>query len=190
MPHLESEMYLKSILDLKYELRIALKKPKHPWKLMSLATCGANGQASTRMVVVRKIEDDPFAVVFYTDRRSKKVEDFTHSDTCELLFWDARNSRQLRLRCQVVLDYKSEEFLRDLNERQCRDYATLVPPGQPIQDQKKAYHHDVKTEAKRNFCAVQCLPFEVDYLELKEPEHQRMKYLLDKRIWKEICIAP
>jgi pyridoxamine 5'-phosphate oxidase len=65
---------------------------------MTLATVGAQGEPSSRVVLCKAFFSEPGYLVFYTNYRSKKVAELTANPRVALTFhWDALG-RQVRLR--------------------------------------------------------------------------------------------
>lgn len=69
---------------------------------MTLSTVGSDGQPSARVVLCKAFVPDPGYVVFYTNYRSRKVQQLTANPQVALTFhWDALG-RQVRLQGTAV----------------------------------------------------------------------------------------
>jgi pyridoxamine 5'-phosphate oxidase len=69
---------------------------------MCLSTVDAAGQPSSRMVLCKEIIESDGAVVFYTNRRSRKARELEGNPRCALLFhWDEQG-RQVRFEGRVT----------------------------------------------------------------------------------------
>ena len=66
---------------------------------MSLATCGADGHPSVRIVLMRELTDQ--GVVFYTNYDSAKGQDLADNPNAEVLFFWQGLERQVRLSGQM-----------------------------------------------------------------------------------------
>lgn len=69
---------------------------------MSLATCGADGLPSVRTLLLRRVENDPFALVFFSNYDSQKGQDLTQNPRAQALFFWQPQERQVRLSGRVV----------------------------------------------------------------------------------------
>lgn len=67
---------------------------------MSLATCGADGRPSVRIVLMRELTEQ--GVVFYTNYDSAKGQDIADNPNAEVLFFWHSLERQVRLSGQMV----------------------------------------------------------------------------------------
>lgn len=67
---------------------------------MSLATADASGRVSSRMVLLKGIEDG--GLEFYTNYRSRKAEDLEANPFAAACFWWDRLERQVRLEGRTV----------------------------------------------------------------------------------------
>lgn len=79
---------------------------------MTLATAGADGQLSARIVLCKAFVADPGYIVFYTNYQSRKARDLAHDSRVAVLFhWDALG-RQVRLEGLAVRspDHESDAY--------------------------------------------------------------------------------
>jgi pyridoxamine 5'-phosphate oxidase len=66
---------------------------------MTLATVGADGHPSARIVLLRKLDERGFC--FYTNYESRKGQELAANPWAALLFWWGRLERQVRIEGQV-----------------------------------------------------------------------------------------
>ncbi|WP_022836209.1 pyridoxamine 5'-phosphate oxidase [Salisaeta longa] len=67
---------------------------------MTLATVGANGQPSARMVLLKGVDARGF--IFYTNYRSRKGAELAHTPKAALVFWWEALERQVRVEGAVA----------------------------------------------------------------------------------------
>jgi pyridoxamine 5'-phosphate oxidase len=66
---------------------------------MTLATVGAEGRPSARVVLLRKLDERGFC--FFTNYESRKGQELANNPWAALLFWWGRLERQIRIEGQV-----------------------------------------------------------------------------------------
>lgn len=67
---------------------------------MALATAGADGRPSSRMVLLKSLDGE--GLVFYTNRGSRKGRDLAENPAAAATFWWDRLQRQARIEGRVV----------------------------------------------------------------------------------------
>jgi pyridoxamine 5'-phosphate oxidase len=79
---------------------------------MTLATCGADGRPSARIVLLKSVDRRGF--VFYTDYRSRKAADLTVNPRAALVFLWKEIERQVRIEGDVttIASDESEAYFR------------------------------------------------------------------------------
>lgn len=77
---------------------------------MTVATVGADGKPSARMVLLKDFDEQGF--VFYTNYKSQKAQQLLVNPWASLVFWWAELERQVRIEGQVekVSDAESEAY--------------------------------------------------------------------------------
>jgi hypothetical protein len=119
---------------------------KHAFRLCSIATVNEDGKPDTRMVVLRECDINHKALSFHTDIRSGKVVHLrNHPDIC-MLFWNPKQSLQLRVYGKAVIHHLDEIAILNAgklpsSQKKLFGYAGL--PGSEL----KLDHKDVFEEA-------------------------------------------
>ena len=80
------------------------------WNAMNIATVSAKNMPSSRMVLLKKINDD--GLVFYTNFNSKKGQDLTDNKFVAVNFWWRELQEQIRIEGEVekLSEEKSDEY--------------------------------------------------------------------------------
>jgi pyridoxamine 5'-phosphate oxidase len=198
--------------DLWRLLRRASADRHHPWRVVALCTQGADGPRA-RSVILRQVHEEDRRLVFYTDRRSQKVEELAQCDRVALLCWDPRHQQQLRMTGQAVVAHDTDAVAAHwaaVPERSQLDYASPLPPGSPLspgsplQDgpspQAGASVPGAATapdpaglvRARSHFAVLQVQVCEMDFLELDRQGHQRCRqvWLPAQAAWQGQPLVP
>ena len=156
------------------ELAAAAQDPGHGWRRMVLATRSGE-TADARTLVLRELDRDERALLFYTDARSAKVLQVAERPSGTLVAWCAATSWQLRLR--VRLDVQTEglavssRWARLSLTPSAQDYLSPAPPGTPVDA------GFVPLPAGRTHFALLSAQVEsIDWLELGERVHRRASF--------------
>lgn len=77
---------------------------------MNLATCAADGRVSSRMVLLKEVDERGF--VFFTNYESRKAEEIAVTSRAALCFWWGPLARQVRVEGTVtkVSEEESDEY--------------------------------------------------------------------------------
>ena len=94
--------------ELEIELRKGTSKKGHPFRYFTLATIGQGPIPRLRTVVLRRVSED-FKLIFYTDRRSKKIQHIKENSSVSLLFYHPKQLLQLKIegKADIVSDSRS-----------------------------------------------------------------------------------
>ena len=84
---------------------------RHAFKLCSLATVTPQGLPDTRMVVLRQCDKALKTLSFHTDARSGKMGQLAGQPQVCMLFWDPKQSLQLRVYGLAQLHHLNETAL-------------------------------------------------------------------------------
>jgi pyridoxine/pyridoxamine 5'-phosphate oxidase len=93
------------------------------------------GNPNTRVVVLRACDPGKKLLSFHTHICSGKVAHFRNRPEVCMLFWDQRQSLQLRIYGTVTIHHQDETALKNLAElpaQQLQHYAQPCPPGSQL----------------------------------------------------------
>ena len=117
-------------------LNKAISAPESRLHWVTLASVHSTKQGAEpdlRMVVLRAVDEDR-NLVFYTDSRSPKTDQFKSNPKASILLFDPTSMMQLRIYGEVCVDTESEEHLnalKRLTDDSRINYSTLDAPGTP-----------------------------------------------------------
>lgn len=180
-----TEQYLEEAIS---ELEKSLVKKGHPFRYFTLATAGLDAMARLRTVVLRKVTPD-LKLVFYTDRRSKKITHITENPKVSLLFYHPKLMLQLKIEGKASF-VKDEEVLKTywngIQPNSRKDYITQQPPGSTITNPDDVEY----LNEENHFCMIEIEPFKIEYLKLKRPNHLRVRFAKDTNNWEGEFLVP
>jgi hypothetical protein len=158
------------------ELRRAAHDREHGWRLPTLATVGEAG-ADARTVVLRDVDADGQALVFYSDSRAAKVQELLADPRATLVLWSHTLGWQLRLRCRVEVQTSglevSSRWARLKLTPAARDYLSPLPPGSPF---GPALPYEPDRATREHFCVLRAEVQSLDWLELHPDGHRRARF--------------
>ena len=173
------------------EARIALinghAKKRHPFRYFTLATI-ENGEPRQRTVVLRKTLTD-LSFVFYTDKRTQKIEDLQQNSSCSALFYNPKKLLQLRIsgKAEIITDKEQiATYWHTIQEASKKDYTTKIAPGTLINDPDGIAY----TLEENYFCPVKIIPTSIEYLLLKRPNHIRVLFSKIDKDWSGEFLVP
>ncbi len=160
-----------------------------------------DGQAAMRIVVLREVRLQQRQLVFYTDRRSEKMQELEQNARLNWLFWDARKKVQLRMSGECtwhIADGDSRKYWERLPVQGRKSYAAEQPPGTKVETPTEGLPEDwsedmplEQTEyAFDNFTVVVCTVDQVQLLHLHGEGHQRAAFEWDGSGWKGSWLIP
>lgn len=203
--------YTKAVLDVNSVLQdpisqftkwfdeaIAAKVPEP--NAMNLATVNENGRPSSRVVLLKGIEDYMF--VFYTNYQSRKGKELDNNPACSLTFFWPELERQVRIEGVALrVDEKRSEKYFQSRPRGSQVGAWASPQSTLISDRSLLEERAKQIEEK--FKGQEILPkpnqwggFEIDPLMIEfwqgRPSrlHDRILYTKDDGVWKINRLAP
>ncbi len=174
--------------EARQELQKGLVKKGHPFRFFTLATVGLDPMARLRTVVLRKIKDD-FKLIFYTDKRSKKITHITENPKVSLLFYHPKLMLQLKIegRAKVITDeVVLKTYWHGIQPNSRKDYITEQAPGSDLKNPDELQY----LNEENHFCMVEIEPFKIEYLKLKRPNHLRVRFSKNNDTWKGEFLVP
>ncbi len=174
--------------QLKNELINGTVKKGHPFRYFSLATVSPNNEPRLRTVVLRKVTTD-LELLFYTDRRSNKVDQLATNNNIAALFYHPKKLLQLQItgKTTFINDGQTLKSIWNgipLNSR--KDYTTADAPGSLLNNPDQV---DYLTDGN-HFCVVKIIPSSIEYLRLKRPHHIRMDFTRKNQEWSGQFLVP
>ncbi len=174
--------------ELEEELQQGATQKDHPFRYGTLATIGLGSSPRLRTIVLREVSED-LKLVFYTDRRSKKIGHIKENNSVSLLFYHPEKLWQLKIegRAKIVSDTeKVKKYWSGIALKSRKDYTTISAPGSPISNPDNVAYLD----DKNYFCMVEIEPFKIEYLKLNEPNHLRVLFSKEDGRWKGGFLVP
>ena len=171
------------------ELQQGVEQDSHPFKFATLATLGLERLPRLRTIKIREFDSESLQMTFYTDSRSKKILHIKENNKVSLLFYHPEKLMQLRVEGLAIRE-RDEAVLQDhwgrVEGASQKDYTTSHAPGTEIKHPEKIEY----IEQDDYFSVVYILPFKVEYLQLKRPNHLRVRFSKREGIWKSDYLVP
>ena len=180
-----SESSLKKIFE---QLTAATREKTHPFRLCTLGTVGLDRMARLRTVVLRDVLPDK-DLLFFTDRRSKKVTHIKENNMVGMLFYDPKTKVQVKVEgaAQII---REEEELRTywggVGKENRKDYTSTIAPGSVVSHPDEVEY--LKDEDY--FCAILVTPYRIEYLQLQAVNHIKIRYSRKEGNWVSEYLVP
>jgi len=174
--------------EVRKELQKGATQKDHPYRYFTLATVGLDQVARLRTVVLRKLSDD-LRLTFFTDSRSKKMIHLQENKKVGLLFYNGQNLMQIRIEgmAKVIHDNEmKEKYWSGIEESARKEYKTSAAPGTSLASPERIDYLDDED----HFCIIEITPFKIEYLQLKKPNHIRVRYSWERDRWEGEYIVP
>ena len=172
------------------------------WNAMNIATVSAKNMPSSRMVLLKKINDD--GLVFYTNFNSKKGQDLKGNKFISVNFWWRELQEQIRIEGEVEIlsEEKSDEYF---NSRPLKSRVAAIVSQQSekidsyeilqkeIDDLTERFELNKENPIRPEHCGLYLV--KPNSIELwKEGDfrtHQRQKYVKkDDNTWESSFLSP
>jgi pyridoxamine 5'-phosphate oxidase len=167
---------------------------------MNLATVNAEGKPSSRIVLLKGIENRKF--VFYTNYQSKKGKELENNSTCALTFFWPDLERQVRIEgvAERVDSGMSEQYFQS-RPRASQIGAWASPQSTPIQDREILEQRYLLMEKKfesaefvpkpKQWGGYAIDPFMIEFWQGRPSRlHDRIEYLKIDGKWTINRLAP
>ncbi len=174
--------------ELNDELQKGISEHGHPFRYATLGTVGLDKIARLRTVVIRDFTHNQ-NVVFYTDKRSKKVTHIKENPNVSLLFYHPEKLLQIRIEglAQISTEKKElEKYWDNIQPNSKKDYTTLHAPGSTIKNPDQIEY----LNENHHFCVVTIVPYKIEYLKLKRPNHLRVRFSNNEDMWVSEFLVP
>lgn len=174
--------------QLKMELVNGFSKKGHPFRYFTLATIDKKGTPQQRTVVLRKANPE-LELLFYTDRRSHKIQQIVANDTVSALFYHPKKLLQLKIEgiAKIMNDDRIIESLwSGIPLKSRKDYITQHAPGSLLNVPDEVDY----LNNENHFCIVRIIPGKIEYLRLKRPNHLRVLFTKETSDWKGSFLVP
>src|SRR5690606_33646282 len=174
--------------EIRHELQRAPTAYDHPFRYFTCATVGLEQVARLRTVVLREVSED-LKIVFYTDKRSKKITHIKENNKVSLLLYHPKKMLQIKIEgmANVKVDLITKNaYWNQLSESSKREYTTSRSPGSHL-------NHPDKLEflsEENHFCTVEVTPHKMEYLKLGQPNHIRVRFSKIDTEWKGEFLVP
>ena len=172
------------------------------WNAMNIATVSAKNVPSSRMVLLKKINDD--GLVFYTNFNSKKGQDLTDNKFVALNFWWRELQEQIRIEGEVekLSAEKSDEYF---NSRPLKSRVAAIVSQQSekidsykilqkeIDDLTEQFELNNEKPTRPEHCGLYLVkPISIElWKEGDFRTHQRQKYIIkDDKTWESSFLSP
>ena len=183
-----------------------LKKSKNlnliDWNAMNIATVGAKNIPSSRMVLLKKINDE--GLVFYTNFNSKKGKDIVSNKYIAINFWWRELQEQIRIEGEVEKQSaeKSDEYF---NSRPLKSRVAAIVSQQSekidsyeilqkeIDDLTEQFESKNENPSRPEHCGLYLVkPISIElWKEGDFRTHQRQKYVKkDDKTWESSFLSP
>ncbi|PXX24250.1 pyridoxamine 5'-phosphate oxidase family protein [Arenibacter sp. ARW7G5Y1] len=174
--------------EIKEELQKAPKEKDHPFRFFTLATVGLDQVARLRTVVLREVSEN-LLLIFYTDKRSKKITHIKENKRVSLLLYHPGKLLQLKIEGTATYkddDATKEQYWSKLDSYAKKQYTTSRSPGSNlINPQNLEYLSE-----ENHFCLVEITPYKIEYLKLSQPHHIRVRFSKVGVQWESEYLVP
>jgi general stress protein 26 len=178
--------------NVRTDFQKAASDTNHGLRFFSVATFDLNNNApESRMVVLRKFLPD-WTIRFYTDYRSTKVTRIQNHPSVSLLFWNAQDRYQIRVKAEARVHYQNEvteSEWQNVDTEGKKAYTTILAPGSAISGPAEARNRESNSH---HFCVVDALPLQIKVLQLNRMDHFAMNFVRESsaRNWRGTWIVP
>ena len=171
-------------------LNNAVKDRSSPFRI-PVFSCGNNDKIESRIVVLRKSDENNNIVQFHSDIRSDKINILKKNPKASFLFYDKELKIQVRLKVEAIINHDNDVTKQSWEKtqhisRKC--YLVDNGPG-TISDEPTSglkpeldnfdYTKEESEEGYKNFTVIQCKIKSIEWLYLAAKGHRRARFDLE-----------
>jgi len=174
--------------ELQKHLHQGVHKKGHPFRYGVLATVGLDHLPALRTVVLRQVSDQ-LGLRFYTDARSRKLEQIKKNNQVSLLFYHPKQLLQVKIEgtARLITDKDTlQKYWSGVQPNARKDYSTTAAPGSSISNPDAVTY----SAEENHFTIVEITPTSIEYLQLKRPNHLRIQFLKNDSTWEGKFLVP
>lgn len=168
------------------EIKFGFLKKKYPTRHAYLTTL-RDDFPIPRTVILRDCLDG-INPLFYTDKRSQKIEDLKANTNASVLFYNPKKLVQIRMQGQLKV-LSDQELVKKHRQKALsiskKDYTSVVQPGEAIDNPDH-----IEYQSEDYFTAIYLDVVQLEYLKLKRPNHIRCLFSKTKENWESTFLAP
>ena len=186
--------YYEDFTEIKKKIRSmlnnAVKDRSSPFRI-PVFSCGDNTNIESRIVVLRKSDEDNNLVQFHSDIRSDKINILKKNPKASFLFYDKELKIQVRLKVEAIINHNNDVTKQSWEKtqhisRKC--YLVNNGPGtvsdEPTSGLKPEldnfdYTKEQSEEGYKNFTVIQCKIKSIEWLYLAAKGHRRARFDLE-----------
>ena len=181
-----SEFNNDPILQFMDWLDAAMQAELHEPTAMNLATCSRDGNLSSRMVLLKEVDERGF--VFFTNYRSRKGADMESNCHAALCFWWGKLERQVRIEGAVeqVSVEESDEYFRTrprgsqigaIASRQSTVLDSYQDLRRQVKDTQARYANSSEIPRPDYWGGYRVIPKEIEFWQGRSDRlHDRLRY--------------
>jgi pyridoxine/pyridoxamine 5'-phosphate oxidase len=171
------------------EILAGTRNQGHPFRYATLATIGLDQIPRLRTIRLRDFDPEDLGITFFTDSRSKKMLHIKENNKVSLLLYHPEELLQLRIEGLAIRERDAEVLSRHwqtVEGKAQHDYTTLFAPGTEIANPDTIEY----LQEEDYFSVVQIHPFKIEYLQLKRPNHVRVRFSKHRDSWLSNFLVP
>lgn len=176
------------IVQKEFSKAVSLKR--HPFKYVALSTA-SEGQARSRYVVLRKyLENNRFLI--FTDSRTEKIVDLMTNEACNLLFYHAGKSLQVRVHGNAIIHRNNtitQQYWNGVKNHSAKAYTSVLTPGTIVNNPSEAYDW-YGPESSEHFTVVEIITSSIEVLQLNRDQHVRALFTFGDNAMDAAFLAP
>lgn len=187
------------IVQFRYWLNEALKSEVFEPTAMVLSTASSDGKPSSRVVLLKSLDDDGFT--FFTNYESRKGIQIAANPVGSLLFFWPQLERQVRIEGKIfkTLRHEADEYFKIRPEGSkigawASPQSQRIPNREYLENLQKDYLQLFKTktlERPENWGGYKLIPHLMEFWQGRENRlHDRFEYARQDNMWEIHRLAP